>query len=229
MRCKQWSYDVSKFPPSMAMRIEFAAQIMKQFWICGFFFWFTPQLFSCSENLVRKHVISRKVLFDPHYFFVKLIAYSFCCMERAETEMRFSMSNSMFKTKMDIDHHSPRLMPNNCRHLNSPYSSLPTTFKTLQGRRRGVIGWQRIEKIPGCLSCFAKGQILSLLVWNFWQKNIRLFKLSHPKVGINFDQFFSYFEHLIDFGLQTQRGNFHPWPIWFGLSREQRSVECCNP
>jgi hypothetical protein len=38
------------------------------------------------------------------------------------------MANRMFKTKMDIDCHSPRLMRNNCKHLNPPYFSLPTTF-----------------------------------------------------------------------------------------------------
>jgi hypothetical protein len=32
------------------------------------------------------------------------------------------------KTKMDIYRHGPRLMPNNCKNLNPPYFSLPTTF-----------------------------------------------------------------------------------------------------
>ncbi len=31
--------------------------------------------------------------------------------------------------KMDINHHGPRLMPNNCKNLNLPFFSLPTTFK----------------------------------------------------------------------------------------------------
>jgi hypothetical protein len=35
----------------------------------------------------------------------------------------FSMANSLF------DRHGPRLIPNNCQHLNPPYFSLPTTFK----------------------------------------------------------------------------------------------------
>jgi hypothetical protein len=38
------------------------------------------------------------------------------------------MANGMFKTKMDIDRHSPRPMRNNCKHLNPPYFLLPTTF-----------------------------------------------------------------------------------------------------
>ncbi len=48
MRCKQWSNDASKFLASMAMRIEFAAQIIKHFWNCGFLFLFRSHLFSCS-------------------------------------------------------------------------------------------------------------------------------------------------------------------------------------
>jgi hypothetical protein len=39
----------------------------------------------------------------------------------------FSMANGMFKMKMDIDRHGPRLMPNNCKNLNLPYFSLPST------------------------------------------------------------------------------------------------------
>jgi hypothetical protein len=35
----------------------------------------------------------------------------------------------MFKMKMDIDRHGPRPMPNNCKNLNPPNFSLPTTFK----------------------------------------------------------------------------------------------------
>jgi hypothetical protein len=31
--------------------------------------------------------------------------------------------------KMDIDRHSPRLMPNNSKNLNPAYFSLPSTFK----------------------------------------------------------------------------------------------------
>ncbi len=39
------------------------------------------------------------------------------------------MTNGTFKMKMDIDRHGPRLMPNNCKNLNPPYFSLPSTFK----------------------------------------------------------------------------------------------------
>ncbi len=52
----------------------------------------------------------------------------FILLERAETKIRFSMANRMFKTKMNIYRHSPRLMRNNCKHLYPPYFSLPTTF-----------------------------------------------------------------------------------------------------
>jgi hypothetical protein len=31
--------------------------------------------------------------------------------------------------KMDIDRHGPRSMPSNCKNLNPPNFSLPTTFK----------------------------------------------------------------------------------------------------
>ncbi len=51
-------------------------------------------------------------------------------LERAETEIRFSMANVMFKNKMDIDRHGPRRMPNNYQHLDPVYFSLPTTFNS---------------------------------------------------------------------------------------------------
>jgi hypothetical protein len=41
------------------------------------------------------------------------------------------MANGTFKMKMDIDRHSPRSMPNNCKNFNPPNFSLPTTFKLL--------------------------------------------------------------------------------------------------
>ncbi len=60
-------------------------------------------------------------MFDPHRLFILL--------EREEKEIRFSMANSKFEMKMDIDRHVPRLMPNNCKNLNPPNFSLPSTFK----------------------------------------------------------------------------------------------------
>ncbi len=39
------------------------------------------------------------------------------------------MANGTFKIKKDIDRHGPRLMPSNCKNLDPPYLSLPTTFK----------------------------------------------------------------------------------------------------
>jgi hypothetical protein len=50
------------------------------------------------------------------------------------------MANGMFKMKIDIDRHSPRLMPNNCQHLDPPYFSLPTTFN---------VGGLRVAGVPG--------------------------------------------------------------------------------
>jgi hypothetical protein len=40
--------------------------------------------------------------------------------------------------KMDIDRHSPRLMPNNCKNLNPRYFSLPSTFKVHLGPLNSV-------------------------------------------------------------------------------------------
>jgi hypothetical protein len=92
------------------------------------FFLFTLQLFSRSEHLVRKLIDALKI---GRSFLIR-IAFNqtnclFILLERAEMEIRFSMANSMFKTKMDIDRHGPRFIANN---LNPPYFSLPTTFKT---------------------------------------------------------------------------------------------------
>jgi hypothetical protein len=53
-------------------------------------------------------------------------------LERAETEIRFALADGMFRMKMDIDRHGPRLMPNNCKNLNPPHFSLPTTFKGVE-------------------------------------------------------------------------------------------------
>jgi hypothetical protein len=69
------------------------------------------------------------VLLDPHAYCQsnRLLIL----LERAEMEICFSMANGMFKIKMDIDRHGPRLMPSNCKHLDPPYFSLPTTFKIM--------------------------------------------------------------------------------------------------
>jgi hypothetical protein len=56
-------------------------------------------------------------------------------LERPEKEKHFSMAKSTFKMKMDIDRHSPRLMPNNCKNLNPPYFSLPSTFKAKKAKK----------------------------------------------------------------------------------------------
>ncbi len=53
----------------------------------------------------------------------------FIFLVRAEKEICFSMANGTFKIKMDIVRHGPRLMPNNCKVLNPPNFSLPSTFK----------------------------------------------------------------------------------------------------
>jgi hypothetical protein len=49
----------------------------------------------------------------------------------------------MFKIKMDIDRHGPRRMPDNCKNLNPPYFSLPSTFKEIM--RKKIISVRRLE------------------------------------------------------------------------------------
>ncbi len=65
-------------------------------------------------------------MFDPHRFCQtnRLLIL----LERAETEICFSLANGMLKMKMVIDSHGPKLMPNNCQHLDPAYFSFPTTF-----------------------------------------------------------------------------------------------------
>jgi hypothetical protein len=48
---------------------------------------------------------------------------------QAEKEMHILMENGVFKKKIVIDRHGPRLMPNNYQHLDTPNFSLPNTFK----------------------------------------------------------------------------------------------------
>ena len=50
-------------------------------------------------------------------------------LERAETEIYFSMANGTFKMKIDIDRHGPELYPNILLLPDLPIFSLPTTFK----------------------------------------------------------------------------------------------------
>ncbi len=79
----------------------------------------------CANSFTRYKLISRKVMFDPHRFCQtnRLIIV----LERAETEIRFALANSMFRTKMDIDRHGPRLVSNSCKNRNPTKFLLPTT------------------------------------------------------------------------------------------------------
>jgi hypothetical protein len=128
MRGKQFRKGASKFSAPMAMRTEFAAQIMNQIWTRGFFScsgrdsFYAPNI-RCANNW---RVISRKVLFDPHRFLSNKSPIHFA--GESGKGIRFSMENGMFKIKMDIDRHGPRRMPDNCKNLNPPYFSLPSTF-----------------------------------------------------------------------------------------------------
>ncbi len=59
---------------------------------------------------------------------VKVIAYSFCWRERKRKYV-FQWQTARSKIKKDVDRRGPRLMPSNCKNLDPPYFSLPTTFK----------------------------------------------------------------------------------------------------
>ncbi len=114
----------------MAMRIKFGAPIINWNWSRGFFScsgrvsFYAPNIL-CANKLAR---CKYEGLVWSASLFVKQNRL-FILLERAEKEIRFSMANGTFKTKMDIDRHGPRLMPNNCKNLNPPYFSLPSTFK----------------------------------------------------------------------------------------------------
>jgi hypothetical protein len=84
MQCKQWSKGALKFPASMAMRKELAAQIMNQIWTRGFFScsgrvsFYAPNI-RCANKLAR---YKYKGLVWSASLFVKQIAYSFCWRQR---------------------------------------------------------------------------------------------------------------------------------------------------
>ncbi len=82
----------------------------------------------------------------------------FILLERAKKEIRFSMTNGTFKMKMDIDRHGPRLMPNNCKNLNPPYFSLPSTFKgntgTDQGSKTNISMLKQKDKRSVIQNCY---------------------------------------------------------------------------
>ncbi len=122
MRSKQWCNDTLKLAASMAMRTEFAAWIMNSL----IFFLFGTRLFSRSEDLVSIiywRGISRKILFEPHCFLSKSSLINLAGNWNAFT------NGIRHVKKMNINHHSPRLMLNSCQILDPPYFLLPTTFK----------------------------------------------------------------------------------------------------
>jgi hypothetical protein len=118
------------FGPQMAMQIEFGAPFFNHIWPRGFLCCsgrvsiYAPNI-RCANKLAcckyKKLVWSASPNCKKNHLFILL--------ERAETEIRFSMANGTFKMKMDIDCHGPRSMPNNCKNFNPPNFSLPTTFK----------------------------------------------------------------------------------------------------
>ncbi len=109
-------------PAQITMRSKVAAQNMNYIWIHRFF--------SCADrvsfyatNIRCANILTRtKVLFAPHRFLSNKSPIHF-----AGARGNISMANGTFKIKKDIDRHGPRLMPNNCKNINPPFFSLPTT------------------------------------------------------------------------------------------------------
>ncbi len=58
------------------------------------------------------------------------------------------MANGTFKMRMDVHRHGPRLMPNNCKNLNPPFFSLPSTFKWKMGKEetKKITGRKREDR-----------------------------------------------------------------------------------
>ncbi len=83
--------------------------------------------FSCSSRVsfhAPKTSVRKKIMRYKQEGLVCQSNRLLILLDRAETEIRFSMANVMFKNKMDIDRHGPRRMPNNYQHLDPLYFSL---------------------------------------------------------------------------------------------------------
>ncbi len=115
----------------MAMGENSQRKLWNSFKMADFFLVRTASLFTLRTfgAQINWRVMSRKVLFAPHRFLSNKSPIHFAGASRNGNT--FSMANGTFKMKMDIDRHGPRLMPNNCKNLNPPIFSLPTTFKVL--------------------------------------------------------------------------------------------------
>jgi hypothetical protein len=84
---------------------------------------FTLPTFGAQINW---HIISRKALFAPHRF----LSNKSPIHVAGESGNRNTFLNDKWHVQNENGHrHGARLMPNNCKNLNSPYFSLPTTFK----------------------------------------------------------------------------------------------------
>ncbi len=105
-------------------------KLWTRFELADFFLVRVASLFTLRTfgELINWRVVSRKVLFDPHHFLSNKSPIHFAGENGKGNTVRFSMANGFFKIKMDIDRHGPRRMPDNCKNLNPPYFSLPSTF-----------------------------------------------------------------------------------------------------
>ncbi len=57
-----------------------------------------------------------------------------------QIKMRLDLCNDMFKTKVNINRHGPRLLPNTRQRLDPPYFSLLTTVR-LDLLRADFVNW----------------------------------------------------------------------------------------
>jgi hypothetical protein len=125
---------------------------MNQIWTLADFFLvraaslFTLRTFGAQINW---RVISKKILFDPHRFLSNKSPIHFA--GESGKGNTFLMANGTFKMKMDIDRHGPRLMPSNCKNLNPPYFSLPSTFKKFVR-----LGYLRTQMLQFTIPFFAE-------------------------------------------------------------------------
>jgi hypothetical protein len=78
-------------------------------------------------------------LFAPHRFLSNKSPIHFA----GESGNRNTFLNGKWHIQNENGHSGPRLMPNNCKNLNLPYFSLPTTFKCI----RPAAGFQ-VDEAP---------------------------------------------------------------------------------
>jgi hypothetical protein len=115
--------------------------------LCGSATSFTLRRFGAQINW---RDISRKNLVEPHRLLSKQSLINFA--GDSGNGITF-LNGKRHVKKMDIDRHGPRLIPNNCRFLDPPYFSLPTTFTqhcTVPNRTKKITNLDRKLKKQCC-------------------------------------------------------------------------------